>query len=199
MTTSLLQRCLIAHRHRSARPPPSSASWWCSRNFGPSTFNLNQTDAASPRIVISTSEPYYRRGGDFTGLNNTLHLRHLSTKVPNDDDNINMEIFLNDDEHSPPDDFYDTRFTPRNDHQRKLVEYTNYLLEDKDYPVGSLPLTHLVRISNCIDSWIASGEHRYLGAQQAELLVKRLICERGRGNFQVTWDMYHLQSVRIHS
>jgi hypothetical protein len=105
------------------------------------------------------------------------------------------------------------RYTPRNEHQRTLLDYTNSLLSvlDDTFPVGSYPITHIIQISNCIDSWLASGEHRYLGAQQAELLVKRLIMERGggrslmdkdvgetkfiKGNQAVTWDMYHLESV----
>lgn len=136
------------------------------------------------------------------------HSRHMSTKITS---NIGKSS-LEESKWTPPDDISEfMEFSPVNDHERKLIDYTNYLLstEGNDYPVGSYPITHIMQISNCIDSWIASGEHRYLGAQQAELLVKRLIMERGGGrslvkkgeiefaggNLDVTWDMYHLEPV----
>ena len=71
---------------------------------------------------------------------------------------------------------------PFTGHQQRLLEYTRSILPDAaTCPVGTLSYSKLVQISNCIDQWISSGEHRYLGAEQAELLLKRLIVERGGG------------------
>jgi hypothetical protein len=150
--------------------------------------------------VFNSSLISFDHSRDYT-VGNGLHVRYLSTTDENDDQ-----------EWRTPDDYTEIhRYTPQNEHQRKLVDYTNSLLstDDKDYPIGAYPYTDLIQMSNCIDSWIASGEHRYLGAHQAEMLVKRLIIERGGGksvvgenseefvggNIDVTWDMYHLESV----
>jgi hypothetical protein len=154
-----------------------------------------------------------------------MHLRPLSTKsIGSNNDYLARYLDIpkatpqhedSDDWTSNTNDFVtsEDRYTPQNEHQRKLVEFTKSLLSDETYPIGSSPITHIIQISNCIDSWLASGEHRYLGLQQAELLIKRLIVERGggrslvgeeeretaflKGNQAVTWDMYHLESVRL--
>ena len=101
------------------------------------------------------------------------------------------------------------QYTPQNRFQQKLLEHTQSLLStDKQHPIGSLSLTKIIDVSNCMNQWINSGEHRYLGAEQAELLVKRLIMERGGGkslgswneneleeNDAVVWEMFNFESV----
>jgi hypothetical protein len=189
-TAHTLKRCLLSGRHRTA-------SISASRQM--TAMSCARTRAASLQM-FNSSMMSFDQIRDFN-VSNGFQVRHLSTTDDNDDH-----------EWRTPDNYAEAhRYTPQNEHQRKLVDYTNSLLstEDKDYPIGAYPYTDLIQMSNCIDSWIASGEHRYLGAHQAELLVKRLIIERGGGrslvgenaeefvggNIDVTWDMYHLESV----
>ena len=187
-------------RHRLKTTP-------CSICLGRSLSHCMIAAPLPPNHPYISPRPTKRVFPDY-GICSMNNVRSLSTKITID----HSDLFL-EDEWKAPDDFDDsTRFVPRNEHQRKLMEYTKSLIstDDRGYEVGSYPITDIIQISNCIDSWIASGEHRYVGAQQAELLVKRLIMERGggrslvengemafvRGNSEVTWDMYHLESVR---
>lgn len=197
ITSYLLGRCVLARRQRVSM---SSAA--CSRNFGAAS---SKRSPSSPMHLSTPSTSSFHVSYMYSSYTHHMNLRCLSTNNGTDE---------NDDlEWKAPENYAEThRHTPQNDHQRKLVDYTNALLstDDKEYPIGAYPITDLIQMSNCIDSWIASGEHRYLGAQQAELLVKRLIIERGGGkslmgendeefvggNIDVTWDMYHLESVR---
>ena len=108
--------------------------------------------------------------------------------------------------------------------QQSLLDYTQSILPpitSDEYPIGTLSYTQLISISNCINQWISTGEHRYLGAQQALILLKRLIMERGGGyslllseeedeakdnnkgtvtglrrrNENVSYGMYHIHSI----
>eukprot|EP00804_Cyclotella_cryptica_P012196 CCRYP_009871-RA/>CCRYP_009871-RA protein AED:0.05 eAED:0.05 QI:118/1/1/1/1/1/6/214/1064 len=220
-TSSLFQRCLLARRQRTISLSESSI---CCRSLG----NLSFNGAGSVRMrellpPAGVRQRVRTRSIDYSHL---MHLRRLSTKTTNENIRSPLsgpkirarheEHFISREE-APEEDVSDSnitaRYTPRNEHQRKLLDYTNSLLSvlDNTFPVGSYPITHIIQISNCIDSWLASGEHRYLGVQQAELLVKRLIMERGggrslvnkeagettfiKGNQAVTWDMYHFESL----
>mmetsp|Transcript_5755 Transcript_5755/g.11520 ORF Transcript_5755/g.11520 Transcript_5755/m.11520 type:complete len:1102 (+) Transcript_5755:87-3392(+) len=95
---------------------------------------------------------------------------------------------------------------PISKNQAKLLERTETLLSD-DFPAGTLTVSQLIDVSNCIFLWINTGEHRYLGAKQAELLIKRLILERGGGkslgeidneNTMVEWDMLKFEKFVIY-
>ena len=88
--------------------------------------------------------------------------------------------------------------------QRHLLEYARTLLldDDGDAPPtpGSSSHERIVRISNCIDAWISTGEmpHRHpgrIGFEQATALAMRLVAERGGGNADVTWEMLRLPSL----
>ncbi|KAL9189384.1 hypothetical protein ACHAXT_009059 [Thalassiosira profunda] len=71
--------------------------------------------------------------------------------------------------------------------QRALLEHTASILPPlEERPPGSLSHSQLVEISNGIDAWISTGEHRHLGAAQAELLIRRLIVEKGGGRSLLT-------------
>ncbi len=97
---------------------------------------------------------------------------------------------------------------PVSRNQAKLLERTEALLSDH-FPAGNLSVSQIVDASTCIFHWINTGEHRYLGAEQAELLIKRLIIERGGGkslgtekeidneNAMVEWDMLHFEKVSL--
>lgn len=109
---------------------------------------------------------------------------------------------------------------PFTNQQNSLLEYTQSILPNtSEYPIGTLSYAQIIQIANTIDRWTSSGEHRYLGAEQALRLMKRLIVERGGGrsllteeekesiadggggtvklrrNEDVTWDMYHIHPV----
>ena len=167
-------------------------------------FSSYPNDSAQPipcHPMVASSHPR-----SFSHNGGMMHLGSLSTKA--DDDHKTFEDNPWETSSNFPES--NSRYSPHNEHQRKLIAYTDTLLslDSRDYPIGSYPITDVIKISNCIDSWMASGEHRYLGVQQAELLVKRLIMERGggrslgnkgtRGNPDVSWDMYHMESVCAH-
>lgn len=197
-TTSFLRRWLRSNRTGFPSTPHGVRHCY----VGMSSSHRNESAQLIPCHPAVVS---HRPGRYFSQRSDQMHLGSLLTK--SDDDH---ELF-EDNQWEPSGNISGSnRYSPRNEHQRKLIEYTNTLLslDDRDYPVGSYPITDIIKISNCIDSWMASGEHRYLGVQQAELLVKRLIMERGggkslgkkgtRGNPDVTWDMYHMESVCAH-
>ncbi len=97
-----------------------------------------------------------------------------SSGYPNNNDDND-----DDDDHSSSPVRYQEPFTV---HQKILLEQTRSVLADANgHPAGTLSYAHIIQISNCIHQWISSGEHRYLGAEQAERLMKRLIVERGGG------------------
>ena len=94
--------------------------------------------------------------------------------------------------------------------RNNLLEYTQSLLSSPssstpDY--GNLSYTKIMEISHCIQQWISTGEHRHLGADQALLLLQRLIFERmvviGRkrrktvqvDNGIITWEMFHIPLI----
>ncbi len=119
--------------------------------------------------------------------------------------------------------------TTTSSYQKSLLEYTQSLLlssspasssTDESVPssssyseLGTLPHTKIMEISHCIQQWISSGEHAQLGADQALLLLHRLIFEKmivsgrqQRLNEQpiqrlpnkdqiITWEMLHIPLI----
>ena len=78
--------------------------------------------------------------------------------------------------------------------QKHLLEYTERLLptqRDQRQPPGTLQLNQLADVAGCLEKWISSGDR--FGAEQAALLVKRLISEKGHGNDLVSWDMFRME------
>ncbi len=110
-------------------------------------------------------------------------------------------------------------------YQKSLLEYTQSLLPSSSSPsssstdetvpssssyseLGMLPHTKIMEISHCIQRWISSGEHAHLGADQALLLLQRLIVEKmivsGRQQRLkeqpnkdqiITWEMLHIPLI----
>lgn len=110
-------------------------------------------------------------------------------------------------------------------YQKSLLEYTQSLLSVSSSPssssdnsvshfpeFGTLSYTKIMEISHFIQRWISSGEHGHLGAEQALLLLQRLIFERmivsGRRRQRhkehvqnqpnrdpITWEMLHIPLI----
>jgi len=83
--------------------------------------------------------------------------------------------------------------------EQNLLQHTQTLLRDiSGRSIGSLTYDEVTQISNCIEQWITSGDHRYIGAKHVHELLQRLIMERadiGRthleGVIRYYNDVYH--------